>query len=91
MTPVTTPAPAPASPSTTSYKIVAGDTVSALAARFGVTAAAILATNGMGSSTIIYSGRTLLIPTANGGSAPASKEWRRRLPLVTWNLVLHDA
>ena len=65
------PAPAaPAAPAaSTSYTIVAGDTVSAIAARFGVTAAAILAANSMGSSTIIYSGRTLVIPTASGAAA----------------------
>lgn len=64
---------APAAPATTSYKIVAGDTVSGIAARFGVTTAAILAANGMGSSTIIYSGRSLVIPVPSGGaSAPAS-------------------
>lgn len=54
----------------TSYRIVAGDTVSAIAARFGVTTAAILAANGMGSSTIIYPGRTLVIPS--GAAAPAA-------------------
>jgi LysM repeat protein len=60
-----------AAPASTSYKIVAGDTVSGIAARFGVTTAAILAANGMGSSTIIYSGRSLVIPSG-GASAPAS-------------------
>ncbi|MEP6843620.1 MAG: LysM peptidoglycan-binding domain-containing protein [Pseudolysinimonas sp.] len=71
------PAAAPAQPTpaaSTSYKIVAGDTVSAIAARFGVTTAAILSANGMGSSTIIYSGRTLLIPTAGSTTAPASTQ-----------------
>ncbi len=70
VTPVSSGSAAPAS--TTSYKIVAGDTVSAIAARFGTTTAAILAANGMGSSTIIYSGRTLVIPVAGGGSSPAT-------------------
>jgi len=67
-----TPAPAaPAAPAagSTSYTIVAGDTLSALAGRFGTTTAAIMAANGMGSSTIIYSGRTLVIPA--GSAAPA--------------------
>jgi len=66
-------APAASSPApqaaTTSYTIVAGDTISAIAARFGTTSAAILAANGMGSSTIIYSGRTLIIPVAGGSAA----------------------
>ena len=72
VTPVTS-APAASShtpqAATTSYTIVAGDTVSAIAARFGTTSAAILAANGMGSSTIIYSGRTLIIPVAGGSAA----------------------
>lgn len=70
-----TPAPSStAAPhaTTASYRIVAGDTVSAIAARFGVTTAAILAANGMGSSTIIYSGRTLVIPVSVAGSAPSA-------------------
>ncbi|MEO6115434.1 MAG: LysM peptidoglycan-binding domain-containing protein [Pseudolysinimonas sp.] len=63
---------APAAPAATrSYTIVAGDTVSAIAKRFGVTTAAILAANGMGSSTIIYSGRTLAIPASGGSGAAA--------------------
>ncbi len=67
-----TPAPGASAPTaTTSYTIVAGDTVSAIAARFGVTTAAILAANGMGSSTIIYSGRTLVIPAPSAASTPA--------------------
>jgi len=62
----------PAPTATRSYTIVAGDTVSAIAARFGVSTAAILAANGMGSSTIIYSGRSLVIPVSTGASAPAA-------------------
>lgn len=71
VTPVSSAAPSSPAPraSTTSYTIVAGDTVSAIAARFGTTTAAILAANGMGSSTIIYSGRTLLIPSPAGSPA----------------------
>jgi LysM repeat protein len=53
---------APSTP-TMNYTIVAGDTLSALAARFGTTIAAIMAANSLGSSTIIYSGRTLVIPS----------------------------
>ena len=66
-----TPAPAPPAPAAAiGYTIVAGDTVSAIAARFGVTTSAILAANGMGSSTIIYSGRKLVIPS--GAADPAA-------------------
>jgi LysM repeat protein len=61
--------PPTAPPATVSYTIVAGDTLSAIAGRFGTTTAAIMKANAMGDSTIIYSGRTLVIPT--GSSAPA--------------------
>jgi LysM repeat protein len=69
----TAPAAPAAYPSTgTSYTIVAGDTLSAIAGRFGTTTAAIMAANGMGSSTIIYSGRTLVIPAGSGAPALAA-------------------
>lgn len=45
------------------YLITSGDTVSSIAAKFGVSIQAILAANGMGWSSIIYSGRTLVIPS----------------------------
>jgi LysM repeat protein len=63
-------APAPAAGTT--YTIAAGDTLSALAARFGTTTAAIMAANSMGGSTIIYSGRTLVIPTGSGAPVLAA-------------------
>jgi LysM repeat protein len=84
-----TPVPSGAAPAAqvaastnVSYKIVAGDTVSALATRFGVTTAAILAANGMGASTIIYSGRTLVIPTARGGAASSTASTGAVTPLT---------
>ena len=44
------------------YTIRTGDTVSALAARFGVSAAAVMQANGLTAASIIYAGRTLVIP-----------------------------
>lgn len=68
----TTPAkPAPAPVATTRYTIASGDTISAIAARFGVTTAAVLAANGLTASSIIYPGQTLVIPaggTSGGGT-----------------------
>ncbi|MHB1171077.1 MAG: LysM peptidoglycan-binding domain-containing protein [Lacisediminihabitans sp.] len=49
-------------PVTSSYLIKAGDTVSRIAARFGVSIQSILDANGLGWSSIIYTGRTLTIP-----------------------------
>lgn len=60
-----TAAPAPAD----RYRIVAGDTISKIASRFGVTEQSILTANGFGRSSIIYAGSTLAIP---GRIAPAS-------------------
>lgn len=64
----TTPAPAPAA-SSGRYTIVRGDTISGVAARFGVTAQAVLGANGLGWKSIIYPGQTLTIP---GSAAPAA-------------------
>lgn len=66
-------APAPA-PATSTYTVRSGDTISAIAARFGVTTAAVLEANGLSSSSIIYPGGTLVIPApggASGGGAPS--------------------
>ena len=73
-----TPAPeAPVSPppATSTYTIRSGDTISSIAARFGVTTQAVLAANGLTASSIIYPGGVLTIPAAGGassGGAPAS-------------------
>ncbi|MBC7518288.1 MAG: LysM peptidoglycan-binding domain-containing protein [Microbacteriaceae bacterium] len=44
------------------YTIVAGDTISKIAARFDITEQSILAANGYSRSSIIYAGSTLAIP-----------------------------
>lgn len=61
--PAPTPAPAPARPGT-SYTIQAGDTVSAIARRHGVSTATVLSANGLNWSSIIYPGQVITIPTA---------------------------
>jgi N-acetylmuramoyl-L-alanine amidase len=64
-----TPAPAPAPPAaTSSYTIQSGDTISSIAARYGVTTQAVLDANGLTASSIIYPGGTLVIPAAGGPS-----------------------
>lgn len=65
VTPITE-APAP---QTTNYLIKSGDTVTSIAARFGVSIQSILDANGLNRSSLIYAGRTLTIPAAS--SAPA--------------------
>jgi len=67
----TAPAPAPAStPATTGIHIVQpGENLFRLGLRYGTTAAAIRAANGL-SSDLIYVGQRLVIPGAGGGVPP---------------------
>ena len=48
------------------YTIAGGDTITSIARKFGVTVAAILSTNGLTASSIIYAGRKLTIPGVTG-------------------------
>lgn len=59
----------PAPQHTTSYLIKSGDTVTSIAATFGVSIQSILDANGLNRSSLIYAGRTLSIPSTS--SAPA--------------------
>ncbi|WP_051191807.1 LysM peptidoglycan-binding domain-containing protein [Microbacterium luticocti] len=55
------------------YRIVRGDTVSAIAARYGLRTADVLGWNGLGWSTIIYPGQVLrLRPPAGASAKPAA-------------------
>lgn len=65
------PAPAPPAPTST-YTIRSGDTISSIAARFGVSTQAVLNANGLTASSIIYPGGTLVIPAAGGASSGGS-------------------
>ena len=58
------PAPTPAShaPSGTSYTVARGDTVSGIAAKFGLRTSAVLSANGLSGASIIYPGQKLAIP-----------------------------
>ena len=48
---------------TVRYTIVAGDTISAIAAKFSVSTATVLSANGLGASSLIFPDQTLTIPT----------------------------
>jgi LysM repeat protein len=74
--PAETPAPAPetpapATPVNGSYVIQSGDTVTKIANKFGVTVQAILDANGLTRTSIIYAGRTLVIPGVATATTPA--------------------
>ena len=62
------------------YTIVKGDTISRVAARFGVSVESVLSANGLAWSSIIYPGQTIAIPAAAPAAAPASEP---RIELVS--------
>ena len=65
-----TPAPITAAPVASGrYTIVAGDTISRIASRYGVTTQAILTANGLSATSIIYPGQSVAIP---GSTTPAA-------------------
>ena len=62
-TPAATAAPAPA-PSAATHTVVAGDTVSAIATRYGTTTAQIVAANSLDARALIRIGQVLTVPGA---------------------------
>jgi LysM repeat protein len=54
------------------YTIRSGDTLSSIAARFGVSTQALLDANGLSWSSVIYAGRELVIPSGGGSSSGGS-------------------
>ena len=67
----TAPAAAP-SGSGASYTVVAGDTVSGIAGKHGVSTSAVLQANGLQATSTIFPGNRLTIPGAGSTAAPAS-------------------
>ncbi|WP_223948619.1 lytic transglycosylase domain-containing protein [Arthrobacter sp. NtRootA1] len=64
------PAPAPSAPSNaTTYTVVPGDTLGAIAARHGVPLSSIFSWNNLSGSSIIYPGQKIKV---SGGSAPSA-------------------
>ncbi|HEU4849520.1 MAG TPA: LysM peptidoglycan-binding domain-containing protein [Terrimesophilobacter sp.] len=68
VTPIAQPTPPPA-PASTTYLIRSGDTITSIAAKFGVSIQSLLDANGLTRSSIIYAGRTLVIPGVSSGTA----------------------
>ncbi|MPY91609.1 MAG: LysM peptidoglycan-binding domain-containing protein [Acidimicrobiia bacterium] len=65
-------APPPSTTSTTvagvAYVVVSGDTVSGIAARFGVSVAAIISANPIADPSVLSIGQTLIVPAAQGAT-----------------------
>src|SRR5690606_24218543 len=62
------PTPAVVTSSTT-YTVVAGDTLGGIAARHGTTVNAIVSANNLGSTSLIRVGQRLTIPGSGGGAS----------------------
>jgi len=73
--PAPVPEPAPVAPGTgggsPAYSVQSGDTLSAIASRFGVTVAALVAANNIANPDLIIVGQTLLIPGTSSVAPPA--------------------
>ena len=85
-------APAPAPSTARSHVVTAGETISAIAARHGVSVGAVLTANGLGMSSIIYPGQKLTIPAkaAATGLDAAQKENARLIIRVGRELGVPD-
>lgn len=64
-------APAPAAER---YTVRRGDTVGAIAARFGTTTATVVAANGLDARAFIREGQVLSVPDGSGAAAPAAPQ-----------------
>lgn len=68
------PAPAPAAsaaPAASTHTVVAGDTIFAIAQQHGTTVDAVLAANGLHSTSIIYPGQSIAVAAAPAAAASA--------------------
>lgn len=79
-TPVSTPAMTVAAAAPATYRVVAGDTISSIAGRYGLATASVLALNGLGWKSVIFAGQTLKLSrggavavVARASSTPTSR------------------
>ena len=73
--PTTAPAPAPVAAGGQTHAVAAGDTLFAIAKKYGTTVAQLYALNGLSSGAIIYPGQSLTVaaaPVAAPSPAPAA-------------------
>ena len=69
--PATAPAApaAPPAPVAVAHTVVSGDTISAIARRYGTTTDAVLGANGLSRASIIYPGQRIVLPSTPASSA----------------------
>ena len=63
---------ATATPAPGTYTVVAGDTVSGIAARYGLTTAGVLALNGLSRTSLIFPGQKLVLTTTVTATTPVA-------------------
>lgn len=68
---VAAPAAAPAPAAAATHQVVAGDTVYAIAQRYGTTVDAVLSANGLDRASIIFPGQSLVVSRSSAAAAPA--------------------
>jgi len=64
---------APLAPVAKTYKVAAGDTISAIAARHGLSTSAVLALNKLSATSIIYPGQQIKLTTGSTAAAPSAR------------------
>lgn len=62
---------AAANPSTSTYVVKSGDTLSGIASRYGTNYQTLANMNGIANPNVIYAGTTLIVPSNGGGGSPA--------------------
>ncbi|RWZ61500.1 LysM domain-containing protein [Labedella populi] len=79
----------------TTYTVASGDTVSGIAARFGLDVKAVLAANGLGWSSVIYPGQSLVLSTGSDAApslapapAPAPNAAERSYTVVAGDTLI---
>lgn len=70
VTPAAAPVSAPVPAATTTHQVVAGDTVYAIAGKYGTTVDAVLTANGLTRASVIFPGQSLIV--AGSAAAPAT-------------------